>query len=106
MSGGTYRVVESIEALDDYIAIARHVERWTGDRILADRTVDAIRDFIRTLGTMPHRGTPRNDLRPGLRVIPFGKRAAVAFEIDDEVGDVTVLRVFYGGQDYESVLRP
>jgi plasmid stabilization system protein ParE len=28
----------------------------------------------------------------------------VAFEVDDERRVVTVLRVFYGGQDYEAVL--
>lgn len=105
MKGQAYRVLENTEALSDYIAIAQHIEGWTGDRALADRTVDAIRTYIRGLCSMPHRGTRRDDLRPGLRVVPFRKRTVVAFEIDESARIVRVLRVFYGGQDYESVIR-
>lgn len=99
-----YRVEEKAEVLDDYVAIAVHVERWTQDRATADRTVEAIRDFVRKLGGLPHRGTRREDIRPGLRIVPFRTRTAVAFEVDDVRRVVTVLRVFYGGQDYEAVL--
>jgi plasmid stabilization system protein ParE len=72
---------------------------------LADRTVDAIRAFIKSLNSLPHRGTRRDDLRPGPRIVPFGKRTVVAFEVDDDTGTVTILRVFYGGQDYGAVIR-
>jgi plasmid stabilization system protein ParE len=102
----TYRVEEKPEVLYDYIAIATHIERWTDDRVLADRTVDAIRNFVKSLTSIPHRGTRRDDLRPGLRIVPFKKRTAIAIEIDDAADVVTVLRVFYGGQNYEAVLRP
>jgi toxin ParE1/3/4 len=102
--GPPYRVEDKVEVLDDYVAIAAHVERWTEDRALADRTVEAVRAFVRGLGGLPHRGTRRDDLRPGLRIVPFGTRTAVAFEVDDARRVVTVLRVFYGGQDYAAVL--
>lgn len=104
MTDKRYRVEEKPDAFFDYQAIAEHVERWTGDRALADRTVDAIRDFIKSLSTLPHRGTKRDDLRPGLRIVPFKRRTAIAIEVNDHAGVVTVLRVFYGGQDYETVL--
>lgn len=104
MIGKVYRVEEKPDVFLDYIAIAEHVERWTEDRALADRTVDAIRAFIKSLREIPHRGTKRDDLRPGLRIVPFKKRSAIAIEIDDDAKIVTVLRVFYGGQDYEAVL--
>lgn len=108
MSGRRHwRVEEKPEVLADYAAITRHVEAWTSDRGLADRTVDAIRAFVKGLAETPHRGTRRDVLRRGLRIVPFRKRTAIAFEIDDDRGVVTVLRVFYGGQDYEAVLaRP
>lgn len=99
-----YRVEEKREVFEDYVAIACHIERWTEDRKLADRTVDTIRSFIRELGTVPHRGARRDDLRQGLRIVPFRRRTAIAFEVDDEKRVVTVLRAFYGGQDYEAVL--
>lgn len=107
MTHKTYRVVEKPDAFTDYIATTEHIERWTENRALANRTVDAIRTFIKSLNVVPHRGTKRDDLRPGLRIVPFGKRTAVAIEIDDDARIVTVLRVFYGGRDYEAVLgRP
>ena len=105
MTEGVYRVEEKPDVLLDYIAITEHVERWTGDQALADRTVDAIRAYIKGFYERPHRGTKRDDLRKGLRIVPFKKRTAIAFEVDDVQRVVTILRVFYGGQDYESVMR-
>jgi len=100
-----WRVEEKPAVLRDYITISKHIEAWTADRELADRTVDAIRIFVKSLVTLPHRGTRRDDLHPGLRIVPFRKRTSVAFEIDENAGVVTVLRIFYGGQDYETVMR-
>lgn len=105
MSLPPYRIEEKPDVLGDYISIANHIEGWTGERALADRTVDRIRAFLGELGRAPHRGARRDDLRPGLRIVPFGKRTAIAIEIDDERLVVTVLRVFYGGQDYEAVFH-
>ena len=104
MSDQGYRVEEKPDVLLDYVAITEHIERWTEDRDLADRTVDAIRRYIKGFCERPYRGTKRDDLRPGLRIVPFKKRTAIAFEVDEELKVVTILRVFYGGQDYEAVL--
>ena len=49
------------------------------------------------------RGMRRDDIRPGLRITNYKKRAVIAFAVDAEV--VSVIGVYYGGQDYESVLR-
>jgi len=38
-----------------------------------------------------------------LRTIGFRRRATIAFSADDRM--VTILGVFYGGQDYEAALR-
>ncbi len=100
-----YRVVEKPSVLTDYINIAEHIERWTDDRALADRTVNLIREYIKGMHDTPHRGAKRDDLRPGLRIVPFRKRTAIAFEIDETERTVMILRVFYGGQDYEAVMR-
>jgi plasmid stabilization system protein ParE len=105
VSRRVWRVEEKLAAFQDYIAITRHIEDWTDDRALADRTVEAIRSFVKSLAEVPHRGTRRDDLRPGLRIVPFKKHTAIAFEIDETAGVVTILRVFYGGQDYETIMR-
>lgn len=101
----TYRITATPEVGSDYMAIVQHIERWTGDRATAVRTVRSIRAFVRSLGTLPHRGLKRDDLRPGLRLIPFGRRTVIAFEIEEGIGTVRLLRIFYGGQDYETVMK-
>lgn len=105
MTDRGYRVEEKPDVFLDYIAITEHIERWTGDRNLADSTVDAIRTYVKGFSERPHRGTKRDDLRPSLRIVPFKKRTVIAFEVDERRQIVTILRVFYGGQDYEAVMR-
>jgi toxin ParE1/3/4 len=45
----------------------------------------------------------RDDIRPGLRIVGFERRVTIAFSVDD--GRVTILRVFYGGRDWENAFR-
>jgi toxin ParE1/3/4 len=55
------------------------------------------------LQTFPRRGIRRDDIRPGLRITNYKKRAVIAFDVDAEM--VSIIGVFYGGQDYETVLQ-
>lgn len=48
------------------------------------------------------RGIRRDDIRPGLRVTNYKKRAVIAFDVAAE--RVSIIGVFYGGQDYETAL--
>lgn len=59
--------------------------------------------YCETLNTFPLRGARRDDIRPGLRVTHYRKRAVIAFDAGQDV--VTILGVFYGGQDYETALE-
>ncbi len=45
------------------------------------------------------RGRRRDDLRPGLRVVGFERRVAIVFAVSDD--EVTILRLYYGGQNWE-----
>jgi toxin ParE1/3/4 len=47
--------------------------------------------------TFPERGTRRDDLRPGLRTIGFGRRVTIAFHVSDD--RVTIDRILYAGRD-------
>jgi len=49
------------------------------------------------------RGTMRDDVRPGLRITNYKKRAVIAFAAQAEM--VCIIGIFYGGQDYETVLQ-
>ena len=53
--------------------------------------------------TFPLRGLRRDDIRPGLRITNYKKRAVIAFAVDAEM--VAIIGVCFGGQDYESALR-
>ncbi len=69
----------------------------------AEDFVGSIVAYCEGLETFPLRGAKRDDIRPGVRITGFRCRAASAFTVDDEA--VTILGVFYGGQDYDTVLR-
>lgn len=102
MSSPQRRVVfrrEALAQLDvlyDFVAAA-------GSPVAAADLVDAIVTFCEDLAPFPLRGHARDDIRPGLRTIGFRRRAIVAFVVRDDA--VVVLGVFYGGRDYEPVLR-
>jgi plasmid stabilization system protein ParE len=52
---------------------------------------------------LPLRGTCRDDIRPGLRITNYKKRTVIAFNVDAEL--VSIIGVFYAGQDYETDLQ-
>ncbi len=98
----THRVVFAPEAEDQLAALYRYIASASSTDI-ADRFTEAIVQFCESLSTFPRRGHKRDDVRPGLRVTNFRKRVIVAFVVDADL--VSVLGVFYGGQDYESILQ-
>ena len=85
-----------LDELYDFVAAA-------GSPAAAADLVDAIVALCEDLAPFPLRGTARDDLRPGLRTIGFRRRAVIAFVVRDDA--VVVLGVFYGGRDYEPLLR-
>ncbi len=68
----------------------------------AERFVSSIIDFCERLVDMPMIGAARDDIRPGLRTVGFRHRAVIAFQLAG--ARITILGVFYGGQDYEARL--
>jgi toxin ParE1/3/4 len=83
-------------ALYSYIAAAASPD-------IAARYIEAIVSYCESLCTFPHRGTMRDDVRPGLRITNYKKRAVIAFDVDAE--QVSIIGVFYGGQDCETILQ-
>ncbi len=54
----------------------------------------------------PLRGVARGDVRPGLRLTHHKGRTAIAYAVDEAAQMVSIIGVFYGGQDYEAALSP
>jgi plasmid stabilization system protein ParE len=59
--------------------------------------------FCESLSTFPLRGTKRDDVRPGLRTTHYKKRTVIAFDVDADV--VSIIGIFYGGRDFEAILK-
>ena len=97
-----YRVVFAPEAVEHLAALYRYIASAASPEI-APRYTDAIVSYCESLRTFPHRGALREDVRPGLRITHYKKRAIIAFDVDAD--QVSIISVFYGGQDYESILQ-
>lgn len=96
-----YRVVFSPEAQEDLAALYRYIAQAASPTIAA-RYIDAIVSHCEGFHSFPHRGTRRDDIRPGLRVTNYKKRAVIAFAVAAK--EVAILGVFYGGRNYEALL--
>lgn len=97
-----FRVVFSPEAVEQLAELYRYIAKAASPDVAAQYT-EAIVSYCESLDTFPLRGSQRDDVRPGLRITNYKKRAVIAFDVDTEV--VSIIGVFYGGQDYETVLR-
>lgn len=98
----SYRVVFTPEAEEQLTALYRYIAEAASPDIAA-RYTDAIVNYCESLRTFPRRGTLRDDVRPGLRVTHYKKRAVIAFAVDADL--VFIIGVFYGGQNYENLLQ-
>jgi toxin ParE1/3/4 len=65
--------------------------------------IERIETYCLGFDLAAERGHLRDDIRPGLRIVGFERRVTIAFSVDD--ARVTILRVFYGGRDWESAFR-
>lgn len=97
-----YRIVFTPEARDQldqlyaYISAAADVE-------IASRFVNGLIDHVATLEHFPNRGTARDDISSGLRTLSWRRRVTIAFVVEQV--DVVVVGVFYGGRDFETLLK-
>ncbi len=98
-----YRVIDSPEAarhLDAlYVCIAQE-----GSPAVAERYTSAVVASCESLSTFPQRGTPRSEVREGLRLTYHGKRTVIACTVDEEARRVEIAGVFHGGQDYAAAM--
>lgn len=97
-----FRVVFSPEAEEQLAALYNYIAAASAPDIAAHYT-EAIVSYCESLETFPQRGALRDDVRPGLRITHFKKRAIIAFTVEAE--QVTIIGVFYGGQNHETILQ-
>ncbi len=98
----SHRVVFSPEALEQLAELYRYIAQAASPSVAFAYT-EAIVSYCESLNLFPLRGTQRDDVRTGLRLTNYKKRTVIAFDVGSEV--VTIIGIFYGGQDHESLLR-
>lgn len=99
-----YRVVFSPEADHQLVELFCYIA-GAASPDTAKRYTDAIVEFCEELSTYPIRGTDRGDVRSGLRTISYKKRVLIAFSVDHDAASVSIIGLFYGGQDFETILQ-
>lgn len=99
-----YAVVFAPEAEDQLAELYRYIATQASPAT-AQRYTDALVSYCETFSTFPQRGVKSDDIRPGLRMTNYRGRTVIAFHVDETAQRVSILGVFYGGQDYEAALR-
>lgn len=89
------------EARDDLVRLYDWIAEAAG-RETALAYIGRIEAFCRSLNIASERGTRRDDIRPGLRIVGFERRVTVAFTVTET--KVTILRLFYAGPSWERAL--
>ena len=93
------RAVEfSEEATRDLLDLFDWIAKATNSAI-ALSYLERLGEYCRGFDLASERGQLRDDIRPGLRVVGFEKRVTIAFFVEAE--RVVILRLFYGGQNWE-----
>lgn len=87
-----------LDALEDYISDA-------GSPLVAARFIDNVINYCENLSLFPLRGTRRDDLLPTLRITHYRHTTVIAFMVDSQAEAVSILGVFYGGQNYAALIQ-
>jgi toxin ParE1/3/4 len=95
------RVVFTPEARNDLFEIYDWIAAKAGFQI-AISYIERIETYCLGFELSSERGHRRDDISPGLRIVGFERRVTIAFAVNDD--RVTILRLFYGGQNWEDKL--
>ncbi|KAA0689404.1 type II toxin-antitoxin system RelE/ParE family toxin [Neorhizobium sp. P12A] len=94
-----YHIRLTPEAELDLLHIYRFVRKKAASNTVARSYIARIRAFMEEFEAFPQRGTTRDHIRPGLRIVGFERRVSIAFVV--EPTEVVILRVLYAGQEFE-----
>jgi plasmid stabilization system protein ParE len=97
-----YAVVFTPEAEEQLAELYQYIRDEASSEI-ALRYTSAIVAHCEGLRDFPRRAVRRDDIRPGLHITHYKGRAIIAFTVDAE--RVSIIGVFYGGRDYETILH-
>jgi len=94
----TRRVIFTPEARLDLFGIYEWIASKASLHV-AISYIERLEVYCLGFDTASERGHRRDDVFPGLRIVGFERRVTIAFVVDEN--QVTILRLFYGGQNWE-----
>ncbi len=97
----TREVIFAPEAREDILQLYDYIVGQAGAARALGFT-ERIVSYCQGFAMFPERGTQRDDLRPGLRMVGYGRRVTIAFHVLHD--SVTIDRVLYGGRDLPAAL--
>ncbi len=80
------------------MAIHAYVLAQSQSERIAAQYVERIGGFLASFDTFPERGTVRDEIRAGLRIVGFERSVSLAFLVEDT--DVIFLRIMSGGKQF------
>lgn len=69
------------------------------------RFIDNLVSYCESLALFPLRGMRRDDLLRHLRITHYRRSTIIAFRVRPDLKTVSIVGVFYGGQDYTALLQ-
>ncbi len=100
----SYVVIFTPRAERQLARLYHHIADESGEA-RAESYVGKIVAACHALSTFPVRGAKRDDVRPNLRTMGYARSATIAFAVNATTETVAIHGVFYGGQDFETLLR-
>lgn len=97
-----FEVVFRPRAEADLFELYRYIAAESGPSV-AGGDIDRIEAACLQLEVFPERGSRRDDIRPGLRLLGFERRVTIVFQVTE--AEVVIARILYGGRDHEQALR-
>lgn len=98
----TRRLVFRPAAENDLSSLFRFIAEASGSA-RAEAYLDRIERTCFDLLTFPERGTRRDDIAPGLRIIGFERRVTIAFRVLEDT--VEIVAIAYAGRRFETDLQ-
>ena len=95
-----YTIRLSPEAQADLVQIYERIASRSGSIITAERYIERIDGFLTSMNVFPERGSVRDEVRAGLRIIGFERSASIAFVVEND--GVVVLRILGKGREFEA----
>lgn len=83
----------------DLMGIYTQIRDNGGSAATARGYVNRIIGFLAGFDIFPERGSLREHIRPGLRIVGFERRVSVAFVVEED--EVVILRLLYAGRQLE-----